>query len=175
MSGVRGTQGILVLSVNREKHLGSVHMPCTRDRVTNTCGRSGLRATAKTGDRLGQEAGGEDWAGSVNNGRTLEPINRGQPFVLAGGLCPDQSKTERRVRFSKLASLNAPNQSPWQAQLGASSSYLEYPTIHAPVLLVQVDATIESELAKDHGVNGYPTLKWFIDGEPTDYNGPRDA
>lgn len=40
----------------------------------------------------------------------------------------------------------------------------------------QIDATVEGELAKQYGVQGYPTLKWFIDGElASDYNGPREA
>ncbi|CAD7937219.1 unnamed protein product [Amoebophrya sp. A25] len=41
--------------------------------------------------------------------------------------------------------------------------------------LVKVDATIESKLSGDHGVQGYPTLKWFVGGKPTEYDGPRDA
>jgi len=40
----------------------------------------------------------------------------------------------------------------------------------------QVDATKETELGTKHGVSGYPTIKWFVDGEvASDYSGPRDA
>lgn len=43
-------------------------------------------------------------------------------------------------------------------------------------LAPQVDATKEADLAQKHSVSGYPTLKWFVDGEVAmDYNGPRDA
>lgn len=39
----------------------------------------------------------------------------------------------------------------------------------------QVDATVESDLGQKFGVQGYPTLKWFVDGElASDYSGPRD-
>jgi len=41
--------------------------------------------------------------------------------------------------------------------------------------LVKVDATVESKLGTDHGVSGYPTLKWFVGGKPVDYDGPREA
>ena len=39
----------------------------------------------------------------------------------------------------------------------------------------QVDATKESSLGKEHGIKGYPTMKWFVDGQATEYSGPRDA
>lgn len=39
--------------------------------------------------------------------------------------------------------------------------------------IVKVDATENSEVAKKYGVQGYPTLKWFVNGEPTDYTGGR--
>ena len=38
-----------------------------------------------------------------------------------------------------------------------------------------MDAEKETELAKKFGVQGFPTLKWFVNGKPTDYNGPREA
>jgi thioredoxin-like negative regulator of GroEL len=38
-----------------------------------------------------------------------------------------------------------------------------------------VEATEQPSLAKEHGVKGYPTIKWFVDGEAVEYNGPRDA
>lgn len=43
------------------------------------------------------------------------------------------------------------------------------------VLLGKVDATIESDLAQRYGVSGYPTLKVFRNGQPSDYSGPREA
>lgn len=42
-----------------------------------------------------------------------------------------------------------------------------------PVVFGKVDATVESDLAQRFDVSGYPTLKFFKKGEPTDYDGPR--
>ena len=40
----------------------------------------------------------------------------------------------------------------------------------------QVDATEEKEVAGKHEIQGYPTLKWFVDGkEAMDYSGGRSA
>ena len=38
---------------------------------------------------------------------------------------------------------------------------------------LQVDATAEPALGEKFGVQGYPTLKWFVDGEPQEYGGGR--
>jgi protein disulfide-isomerase A1 len=41
------------------------------------------------------------------------------------------------------------------------------------VPLVKVDATIEKDLATKYGVSGFPTLKWFVKGTESEYNGGR--
>uniref|UniRef100_A0A6B2EGS5 Protein disulfide-isomerase n=1 Tax=Phlebotomus kandelakii TaxID=1109342 RepID=A0A6B2EGS5_9DIPT len=43
------------------------------------------------------------------------------------------------------------------------------------IKLGKVDATEESELAEDHGVRGYPTLKFYRKGTVIDYTGGRQA
>ncbi|KIJ70521.1 hypothetical protein HYDPIDRAFT_122452 [Hydnomerulius pinastri MD-312] len=43
------------------------------------------------------------------------------------------------------------------------------------IKLAKVDCVDQAELCQAHGVQGYPTLKVFRNGEPTDYSGPRKA
>ncbi|KAF9909676.1 protein disulfide-isomerase precursor [Lobosporangium transversale] len=41
--------------------------------------------------------------------------------------------------------------------------------------VAKVDCTVETDVCKDHGVQGYPTIMVFRDGQPTSYGGPRKA
>eukprot|EP00656_Telonema_subtile_P043661 TRINITY_DN499_c0_g1_i1.p1 TRINITY_DN499_c0_g1~~TRINITY_DN499_c0_g1_i1.p1 ORF type:complete len:136 (+),score=41.01 TRINITY_DN499_c0_g1_i1:188-595(+) len=41
------------------------------------------------------------------------------------------------------------------------------------VNIVDVDCTKEQDLCGKHGVQGYPTVKYWKDGEPQDYNSGR--
>jgi protein disulfide-isomerase-like protein len=42
------------------------------------------------------------------------------------------------------------------------------------IVIAKVDATQETELAERFGVDGFPTLKWFVNGSAHEYAGGRD-
>ncbi|KAG0221650.1 protein disulfide-isomerase precursor [Actinomortierella wolfii] len=48
-------------------------------------------------------------------------------------------------------------------------------TLKGEIPLAKVDCTAETDLCQEHGVQGYPTLKVFRNGEATEYRGPRKA
>lgn len=41
------------------------------------------------------------------------------------------------------------------------------------ISLANVDCTVEKEIAAKYNVAGYPTLKFFINGDPIEFNGGR--
>lgn len=43
------------------------------------------------------------------------------------------------------------------------------------IKLAKVDCVDEADLCQSKGIQGYPTMKVYRNGEPTDYNGPRKA
>ena len=51
----------------------------------------------------------------------------------------------------------------------------ELATEGSAIKLGKVDATIHSSLAEEHGVKGYPTLKFFKNGVASEYSGGRTA
>jgi len=46
---------------------------------------------------------------------------------------------------------------------------------NSEVRLGKVDATVQSELGERFKIRGYPTLKFFVDGTPLEYNGGRTS
>lgn len=45
--------------------------------------------------------------------------------------------------------------------------------LNSEIKLGKVDATEQTELAEENKIRGYPTLKFYRDGKPSDYNGKR--
>jgi len=41
------------------------------------------------------------------------------------------------------------------------------------VVIGDVDCTVHEDLCGEHGVQGYPTIKYYLGGEPEDYDGGR--
>ncbi len=47
--------------------------------------------------------------------------------------------------------------------------------MNSDIQLGKVDATEQAELAEENKIRGYPTLKFYRDGKPSDYNGMNDS
>jgi len=54
-----------------------------------------------------------------------------------------------------------------------AAEHFESMEVEGGLSLVAVDATEHKELATKFGVQGFPTLKWIVNGEETDYTGGR--
>jgi thioredoxin-like negative regulator of GroEL len=54
-------------------------------------------------------------------------------------------------------------------QLGAATN-----TDSSPVVIADVDCTVEKDLCSKYGVKGYPTVKYYQEDDGTDYKGGRD-
>jgi len=46
---------------------------------------------------------------------------------------------------------------------------------NSPAVVAKVDATVHGQLGQRFAVRGYPTLKFFRNGSPVDYDGQRTA
>jgi len=46
-------------------------------------------------------------------------------------------------------------------------------TLAPDIIMARVDATVETDLAEEHGITAYPTLKMYRKGKEYDYQGPR--
>ncbi|KAL3809356.1 hypothetical protein ACHAXA_009064 [Cyclostephanos tholiformis] len=66
---------------------------------------------------------------------------------------------------------------PWCGHCKTLAPVLESvaPFLAGKMAIGKIDCTIEKELCKTHGVRGYPTLKYYRDGEYHDYPSGRDA
>lgn len=47
----------------------------------------------------------------------------------------------------------------------------ELKSLETPIPIAKVDATENTNIAKEYGIQGYPTLKFFMNGSPIDYTG----
>lgn len=57
----------------------------------------------------------------------------------------------------------------------ALKSHAAAESVGGSIKLAKVDCTVEQDLCGQYGIKGYPTLKVFRSGSPTDYSGPRKA
>jgi protein disulfide-isomerase A1 len=58
-------------------------------------------------------------------------------------------------------------------EYAAAAAHLAAHPHQADLALAKVDATDETDLAQSYDVQGFPTILFFIDGVPKDYNGAR--
>lgn len=42
------------------------------------------------------------------------------------------------------------------------------------IFIAKLDSTVHKTVSSDYSIQGFPTLKFFIDGQPIDYQGTRE-
>lgn len=56
-----------------------------------------------------------------------------------------------------------------------SKAASEFANKNSHIVLAKVDSTVQTGIASRFEIQGYPTLKYFVDGVPAEYNGGRTA
>jgi len=89
---------------------------------------------------------------------------------------PSKSKTANDLRCYTWLKIDAPWCGHCKALEPEYKKAAEQLASYEPnVIIAKVDATEEKKAASDFGVEGFPTLKWFVNGKPNEYTGGRTA
>ncbi|XP_037452892.1 protein disulfide isomerase-like 1-4 [Triticum dicoccoides] len=131
-------------------------------------------APASPGDDLGADYDEEDLFGDDDgpeeSSQGPSAADEAHVLLLTGGNFTSVLAARRHVMVEFYA--------PWCGHCRALAPHYAAAAAHlaadgVDVALAKVDATEEHDLAQAHGVQGYPTLLFFIDGVPRDYSGER--
>lgn len=118
----------------------------------------------------------DEYAGEEDDGEVAPKGDDVDDVVVLGG-----DNFEAVVGASKFALVEF--YAPWCGHCKTLAPHYakaaaELKATHPDIVIGKVDATQHAELSQKFGVQGYPTLKWFIGGDtetPVEYQGGRDA